>query len=143
MDVKINEIISILGEHMPSPHSSSIVDVSSFMSLRLMLLRDSRTAAEEELVSTIIGSYSSYKASGRSSADIGVMLARDYTFLSQLNEQPSGMATPTQISFLASAPADDFLYKNSPTLTPIETSIDPPVNPLSENTPDMVSVVSN
>ena len=143
MDVKINEIISILGEQMPSPQSSSIVDVSSFMSLRLMLLRDSRTAAEEELVSTIIGSYSSYKASGRSSADIGVMLARDYTFLSQLNEQPSGMATPTQISFLASAPADDFLYKNSPTLTPIETSIDPPVNPLSENTPDMVSVVSN
>merc|ERR1712107_695337 len=58
---------------------------SGFMSLRLLLLRPSRSPEEEERARTMLDSYTSYSQGGRSKADIGVMLARDYMFLAQNN----------------------------------------------------------
>ena len=133
---RIDEIIAILGEHMPSDPTSPLAEhIPGFMSLRLMLLRASRKDEEEEVVDTILGSYASYKVSGRATSDIAIMLSRDFTFLTQ----SSGFhdAAPSSISFFKAPPADDFLYKNSPALTPIN----PPDG--GGSLADMASIVSN
>eukprot|EP00574_Skeletonema_japonicum_P004047 CAMPEP_0201726414 /NCGR_PEP_ID=MMETSP0593-20130828/9431_1 /ASSEMBLY_ACC=CAM_ASM_000672 /TAXON_ID=267983 /ORGANISM="Skeletonema japonicum, Strain CCMP2506" /LENGTH=952 /DNA_ID=CAMNT_0048217889 /DNA_START=1 /DNA_END=2859 /DNA_ORIENTATION=+ len=85
-----SEVISIFGEHMPSdPSSPAFAYLQGFMSLRLLLLRQNRGAQEQDLVNTMLSSYSSYKAGGRTPADIALMLARDFMFLSQQQQQPS------------------------------------------------------
>ena len=72
---------------MPSdPSSPAFAYLQGFMSLRLLLLRPSPSNdREQELVNTILSSYSSYKAGGRTRPDIALMLARDFMFL---NQQP-------------------------------------------------------
>uniref|UniRef100_A0A7S0GI16 Uncharacterized protein n=1 Tax=Proboscia inermis TaxID=420281 RepID=A0A7S0GI16_9STRA len=83
-DSRIFEVVSLLGEHMPSDASSPLANyLPGFMTLRLMMLRSSRTPEEEELVRTLLDSYSSYSAAGRSTADIALLLARDCMFLTQ------------------------------------------------------------
>jgi hypothetical protein len=79
-----SEVISMFGEHMPSdPKSPAFAYLQGFMSLRLLLLRQNRTDQEQDLINTMLSSYSSYKAGGRTPADIALMLARDFIFLSQ------------------------------------------------------------
>jgi len=135
-EARIDEIVAILGEHMPSDPTSSLAEqIPSFMSLRLMLLRASRNEEEEEVVDTILGSYSSYKTSGRATSDIAVMLARDFTFLTQSSDFHD--AAPSSISFFKAPPADDFLFKHSPALTPIN----PPDG--GGSLAEMASIVSN
>jgi len=90
-DHRIDEVVSLLGEFMPSdPNSPLAPYINGFMSLRLLLLRPSRSPEEEERVRTMLDSYSSYSQGGRARADIGVMLARDYMFLCQLKNQQQG-----------------------------------------------------
>ena len=85
-----SEVISIFGEHMPSdPNDPAFAYLQGFMSLRLLLLRSSRTEQEQDIVNTILSSYSSYKAGGRTRPDIALMLARDFMFLNQ--QQPQQM----------------------------------------------------
>ena len=87
-DSRVDDVISLIGEFMPSDPSSPLSTyVPGFMSLRLLLLRPSRTKEEEELVKTILDSFSSYAAGGRDRSEIVVMLARDYMFLSQQQNQ--------------------------------------------------------
>jgi hypothetical protein len=82
-DSRIEHVVALLGKYMPSDPMSPLAPyVSGFMSLRLLLLRVSRSPEEEELVRTMMDSYSSYAAGGREQADIAVMLARDFLFLS-------------------------------------------------------------
>jgi len=57
------------------------------MSLRLLLLRPTRTEQEQDIVDTILSSYSSYKAGGRTRSDMALMLVRDFMFLNQLQQQ--------------------------------------------------------
>lgn len=90
-DNRIHEVISILGEFTPSdPNSPLTAYLSGFMTLRLLLLRQSRTPEEDEFVKTMLDSYSSYAAGGRDRADIAVMLARDCMFLAQQQVQMQG-----------------------------------------------------
>mmetsp|Transcript_25197 Transcript_25197/g.51371 ORF Transcript_25197/g.51371 Transcript_25197/m.51371 type:complete len:470 (-) Transcript_25197:237-1646(-) len=145
-DTRIEEIVSLLGEHMPSdPRSSLASYLPGFMSLRLMLLRASRNHEEEELVRTMLGSYSSFTASGRSKGDIAIMMARDFMYLTQAQQQNnlsipskslpvSATVTAPPVHFYGAPPAD-FVYKNSPALTPIIPSS-------SSLNNDAVSIVS-
>lgn len=90
-DPRIEEVVSILGELMPSdPNSALAPYLSGFMSLRLLLLRPTRSPEEEDRARTMLDSYTSYSQGGRSKADIGMMLARDYMYLSQSNFNMSG-----------------------------------------------------
>jgi hypothetical protein len=83
-DTRINEVIGLLGEFASSdPNSLHSPYLHGFMSLRLLLLRQSRTLEEEEFVKTMLDSFSSYTAGGRDRSDIAAMLARDCMFLSQ------------------------------------------------------------
>lgn len=82
-----SEVISIFGEHMPSdPSNPAFAYLQGFMSLRLLLLRSSRSDHEQDMVNTILSSYSSYKAGGRTRPDIALMLARDFMFLNQQHQ---------------------------------------------------------
>jgi hypothetical protein len=82
-DTRVNEVITLLGKFMPSdPQSINSPFLSGFMSLRLLLLRQSRTMEEEELVRTMLDSYSSFYSGGRDGSDIALMLARDFMYLS-------------------------------------------------------------
>lgn len=82
------DIIQLLGEHMPSDDSSpGAVHLSGFMTLRLMLLRCSRSAFEEDMVRILKSSYVSYCNAGRQKNDIALLLARDCAFLSQSIQQ--------------------------------------------------------
>jgi hypothetical protein len=112
-DSRIDEVVSLLGEFMPSDPASPVAPyVSGFMSLRLLLLRPSRTVEEDELTRTILSSFSSYTAGGRARADIAVMLARDYMFLGQQQQQYGYQAQGMMPSASSS-------LQNSPALTPI------------------------
>jgi hypothetical protein len=88
-DPRVDVVVALLGEFMPSDPASPLSPfLSGFMSLRLLLLRPLRTPDDEDLVRTMLESYSSYTAGGRSRSDIAVMLARDFMFLSQ-QKQPA------------------------------------------------------
>lgn len=157
-DPRIHEVIGLLGEFTPSdPGSPLQAYLSGFMSLRLLLLRQSRTPDEEDLVNTMLDSFSSYTAGRRERADIAVMLARDYMFLlSQQqsnthfqnhhfnqqqhfhNGQPflgqsalSGQASNLGLSVFG-LPSISSSLQNSPALTPIPAP-----------GPDSMSIVSN
>jgi hypothetical protein len=141
-DPRIDAVVSLLGELMPSdPDSAMATYLSGFMSLRLLLLRPSRSDEENDLVRTMLDSYTSYSNGGRSKADIGVMLARDYMYLLQ---QPYRNIQPSNAGFfsfgqgaasavLAPALSGNFFefdFHHSPMLGPI------PIN-------DNLSIVSN
>jgi hypothetical protein len=131
-DYRIDEVVSLLGDLMPSdPMSSFAPYLSGFMSLRLLLLRQSRSPEEDDLARTMLDSYSSYSQGGRSREDIGVMLARDFMFLNQQKTQQQqpvnffssfgqGMVN-TQAPTLSGYPFSGFSpdIHNSPTLAPI------------------------
>ena len=83
-NILTSEVISMFGEHMPSdPSNPGFAYLQGFMSLRLLLLRPTRTNQEQDIVNTILSSYSSYKAGGRTRPDMALMLARDFMFLNQ------------------------------------------------------------
>ena len=84
LDPRIAQIVNLLADEMsprmmtnPSSHSNDMI------SLRLLLLKPNRSADEEELVSTIVGSYSSYITGARPKHEVAVMIARDYSFMIQ------------------------------------------------------------
>jgi hypothetical protein len=156
-DPRIDQVVAILGKYMPSDPLSPLAScVPGFMSLRLLLLRSNHSAEDVDLVRTMLDSYSSYAASGRQESDIAVMLARDFLFISQQNQQqqhqlsfldtgnssaihnqPSSIqqtaANPNSGLSLFFQPSTRFSLLNSPALAPI----------LAPELVDSLSVVSN
>lgn len=93
-DSRSDELVALLGEQMPhDPNSPQSSYLQHFMSLRLMMLKPSRSPEETEMEGILLSSYSSYKSSGRQQRDIAVMIARDYMFLKQQHQQ---MPRPAQ-----------------------------------------------
>lgn len=136
-DNRIDEVVSLLGQYMPSDPSSQLATyLPGFMSLRLMLLRASRTNEEDELVRTMLSSFASYAGGGgRSKSDIAVMLARDFMFLTQQAQQSQQPFLGLGQSMMSLAPANDSQFhfglpssssttsfQDSPTLAPIPAS---------------------
>jgi hypothetical protein len=144
-DPRIDDVVSLLGDLMPSDPSSPLSPyLSGFMSLRLLLLRSSRSPEEEDRARTMLDSYTSYSQGGRSKADIGIMLARDYMYLAQSNtsnniQHQQQQPPPAQANFFnlgqgSSATLSGNSYEidihNSPMLGPISTH-------------DSLSIISN
>jgi hypothetical protein len=156
-DPRMEDVVSLLGEYMPSDPSSTMAPyLSGFMSLRLLFLRPSRTAEEAELARTMLDSFSSYSAGGRSRSDIAVMLARDFMFLSQQQQQlhVSHASQPVaqhsgflglggqQHQMNAPAPSGMSLFGLPSTTTSIQNS--PALTPIPmPGTADSMSIVSN
>ena len=155
MDSQIDHVISLLGEFMPSdPDSPLATYLQGFMSLRLMLLRPSKSAEEEEMIRTMLGSYSSYIASGRAKQDIALNLARDFLFLNQQSQaqqlfhglgqsmmSSAPMSNSSCVSFFSLPPSGtsspSASFQNSPALAPIV-----PFPILSNGKDSSISIVS-
>jgi hypothetical protein len=153
-DNTISEIISLLCQHMPSSPNSTLASYcDAFVSLRLLLLRPTRTQEDEDNVRILTGSYLSYKSSGRSPVDICVMLASDFQFLQKSNNTSFVKNDqPKATSFLKHEPTKampqyvftpqpqpqsyftSFSNGNSPMLSPIY--------PSSNSVMDNVSIIS-
>jgi hypothetical protein len=136
-DPRVDEVVSLLGDLMPSdPNSALAPYLSGFMSLRLLLLKPSRSPEEEDCAYTMLDSYTSYAQGGRSKSDIGIMLARDYMYLSQNNQgtvffsNGQGRASSNAQVPSLSGNLFEFDVQNSPMLGPI-------------NMNDALSIVSN
>lgn len=87
VDSKIFEIVNVLADEMSTDISANMYTQSSDMiSLRLLLLKSNRNDDEDDLVSTVVSSYTSYVLSGRASNEIAVMVTRDYIYMTQ-NQQ--------------------------------------------------------
>lgn len=92
----LSEIINLLGEQLATNMFGASAEVQNFTGLRLFLLKTSRTTQEEEISSTLFGSYSSYVGCGRPSSEIAMMLCRDFRFLTQ--GQPQQQPVAQQLS---------------------------------------------
>jgi hypothetical protein len=146
-DPRIDDVVSLLGELMPSdPQSPLAPYLSGFMSLRLLLLRPSRSADEEERARTMLDSYTSYSQGGRSKADIGIMLARDYMFLAQNNNniqqqqhQQQQQQPPLQANFFNLGQGSAATLSGNPLEFDVHNS--PMLGPISTN--DNLSIISN
>jgi len=93
---KSQDIVSLLGEIMPADSSSPVASyLPVFMSLRLLLLQQNRSNTENEMVKTILGSYSAYKSGGRTPQEIAVLIATDYSFLMQRTMQKQSQSAAT------------------------------------------------
>jgi len=92
-----DELISILGEHMPLDASSELAFcLPGFMSLRLLLLKSNKTAEEEDMIATILNSFSSFRSTRLGNGEIAVMLTRDFLYLKQVQsrvEQQNSVAS--------------------------------------------------
>jgi len=83
-DSRASEVVTLLGEYIPSDSHSALGDyIQGFIAIRLLLLKSSLSMEESMLASTILNSFSSYLSTGRTRRDIAVLLARDYMFLTQ------------------------------------------------------------
>lgn len=152
-DTRIDDVVSLLGEFMPSDPTSSLVPyLSGFMSLRLLFLRSSRTPEEEELARTMLDSYSSYSAGGRARSDIAIMLARDFMFLSQQSAPVQQQQNSQQSFFLGLGQAQWSKDSGSSTgvsrfglpSTSMSDQDSPVLYPISiAGTSDSLSIVSN
>lgn len=89
-ETQIKNLISLLGENMPSDSTSPLgQQINDLMSLRLVLLRKNRTLEEQQLVDAILVLFESYVAAGRSSKDIALLVCRDFLFHKEQNERLS------------------------------------------------------
>eukprot|EP00587_Corethron_hystrix_P016725 CAMPEP_0113318986 /NCGR_PEP_ID=MMETSP0010_2-20120614/13354_1 /TAXON_ID=216773 ORGANISM="Corethron hystrix, Strain 308" /NCGR_SAMPLE_ID=MMETSP0010_2 /ASSEMBLY_ACC=CAM_ASM_000155 /LENGTH=599 /DNA_ID=CAMNT_0000176435 /DNA_START=261 /DNA_END=2060 /DNA_ORIENTATION=- /assembly_acc=CAM_ASM_000155 len=98
---KTQEVVSLLGEIMPADSASPVASyLPVFMSLRLLMLQQNRSNAENDFVKTILGSYAAYKSGGRTQQEVAVLIATDYSFLMQrsMQKQNSSVASRLQSS---------------------------------------------
>lgn len=91
---QIKQLISLLGESMPSANDSSSLlgrKVDTIMNLRLTLLRPNRSPEEEQLVDTLLVLFESYLSAGRSKEDTILLVTRDYDFHTKHNNRVSNI----------------------------------------------------
>jgi hypothetical protein len=133
-DPRVDELVALLGEQMPhDPQSPYASHLQHFMSLRLMLLKPTRSKGEKEVEGILLSSFTSYKSSGREKSDIAVMIARDYTFLQQqaqpaskpqaqsMNSAPT-LNRPTQPYYNSSHQAQGQPFNSHPQQVSMDTS---------------------
>lgn len=96
---QIKQLISLLGQNMPSANDSSSLlgqKVDTIMNLRLTLLRPNRSPEEEQLVDTLLVLFESYLSAGRSKEDTILLMTRDYDFHTKHNQRVSNIMQQQQ-----------------------------------------------
>jgi hypothetical protein len=83
-DRRAPDLLKLLAEHIPTHRNSPYSPyLPGFTSLRLLLLKQTKTPEEKDLLGTVLESYSSYLSSGRSNSETAWMIARDFMLLSR------------------------------------------------------------
>lgn len=100
-DKRVQDVLKLLAEHTPTHRNSPYSPyLPGFTSLRLVLLKRNRTKEDDDVLSTMLESYSSYLASGKEPSEIAWMMARDYMLLTQPTSQICGSTmAPSMQSF--------------------------------------------
>ena len=95
VDRRIHEVLKLITDHAPanknSPYSPYL---PGFTSLRLLLIKGDRTQHENELMTTMLDSYSSYLPSGRQPVELAWMIARDFMLLTQTSHSQRQVQAP-------------------------------------------------
>jgi hypothetical protein len=142
-DPRIDEVVSLLGEFMPSDQTTPLAPfIQGFMSLRLLLLRPSRSQEEEEGVHTMLESFTSYSQGGRNRSDIAFLLARDFMFLSQAKSQQQQQQQHQQGAFFGRGQG---MGHNPPPALPGYATFDAHLSPVLApiGIGDSISIISN
>lgn len=107
VDNRANDLLLLIRTYTPGDKTSPLaVYLPGFTSLRLLLEKANKTPREDDLAQTLIQSYSSYCAAGKTPSDIAWMVARDYMVYSQPHRQPQNLlnsAVPQPNAALAGA----------------------------------------
>jgi hypothetical protein len=106
-----HELLLLIQKCMPADKKSPFASfLPGFTSLRLLLIQQSRSAREDELLKSILASYANYRKGGlRSDTDMAVSMARDFMMKSKqgqnnaaLREQQSRNVSVSQQQMLDS-----------------------------------------
>lgn len=82
------ELLNLVEAYIPKNKDSPLAFfLPGFTSLRLLLMKQTKSEKESELMQTVISSYTSYKQAGRSDPDVAAMTARDYMLLTRQGQQ--------------------------------------------------------
>jgi hypothetical protein len=99
-DTRVQDVLKLLAEHTPTHRNSPYSPyLPGFTSLRLLMLKRTRTKDDNGILSTMLESYSSYLSSGKESGEIAWMMARDYMLLTQLPNQIGSSMAPSLQSY--------------------------------------------
>jgi hypothetical protein len=97
LEYKVHDVLKLITDHAPANKNSPYAPyLPGFTSLRLLLIKPDRTAHENDLMTTMLDSYSSYLPTGRPPAELAWMIARDFMLLTQSPSQPSNAMGSSQ-----------------------------------------------
>jgi hypothetical protein len=101
-----HELLVLIQKCMPADKKSPYASfLPGFTSLRLLLVQQTRSTREEELLKSILAAYSTYKKSvQRSETDIAVSTARDFMLLSKHWNNRSMSQQAQKLSIASSHP---------------------------------------
>jgi hypothetical protein len=95
-DTRVQDVLRLLAEHTPTHRNSPYSPyLPGFTSLRLLMLQRNRTKDDNDTLSTMLESYSSYLSSGKDPGEIAWMMARDFMLLTQLPNQIGSSIAPS------------------------------------------------
>ena len=90
------DIVSLLGDHIPTDNGPDDLVAQSMMSLRILLLRSrsKRSESEDEVLDVVKRSYRDYKrcSLSRSRREIAHLVARDWSFLAPRTQQDTSVS---------------------------------------------------
>jgi hypothetical protein len=80
-----HELLLLIQKYMPADKKSPFASfLPGFTSLRLLLIQQTRSTKEDELLKSILASYATYRRGGlRSETDMAVSMARDFMMISK------------------------------------------------------------
>jgi hypothetical protein len=111
--ILLRELLVLIQKCMPADKNSEFASfLPGFTSLRLLLIQETRSAREEDLLKSILASYASYKKSAqRSEVNIAVLTARDFMHLSK-HDKGATMRLPSDKNVPSHAGGVDHRYLN-------------------------------
>jgi len=111
-DNKIRELDSLIEAHMPHDKDSPLASLlPGFTSLRLLLVKRSRSDRENELLQSALDSFEKYRSSGQPDANAVGMTARDFMIKSR---QQTMSANRTSTSNSQGAHVSSFVHEQQP-----------------------------
>jgi hypothetical protein len=93
-----HELLALIQACFPEDKNSPLASyLPGFTSLRLLLIQQSRSPRDDELLKSVLSSYASYKKGGhRTDMDIASMTARDFMLLSKLSHNNPPRLEPSK-----------------------------------------------
>lgn len=119
VDIRSN-VLNLIDFYMPKDKDSPLaVYLPGFTSLRLLLVQEEKSDKDEEFIEVALGSFLSYRASGRSDADVVALTARDFMVLTKKDVRAS---VTVGSNMIASCTEEPQYQRTNAFLQPYETN---------------------